>query len=461
MTGWPRYIFLGVLLVLGGCGSSDSGGGSSGNIGYVQVINGIEDSPALSLEVLDGDDVTERDGSLEFEDSTNLLSLSRGTYELDFFFADPEDGFDEDFVSTEVDVTRNRIFVAVLTGTFVDASVFWFDRPEGDATDTDSDEIELTGINLSSESVSVYVGDDAEGTSAANLVATLASGNNSEPLVRNYDDDADYHVRVVDEDSGEIVYDSGEISILESSRYTIVVTDPVGPSADTKSVFVVTDSGATAYPNTIAPASFVIVDAVADAASIDTEVSVSATGDALLAANLEFGEASTSVTADATFVDVDAVAATDPAVSYTTTVSLNEDTAYSFVVAGSSFSEDVSIRANERDLRRVANGVNVHFVNTLQETDDEDSSEVDFYALRLGDSLSDTAPVGTGIEYLDGFSEVIGATPYDLVVTTSGTQSILAGPARIFPDGGDRVVVIATEAANGGEPFQLSVVIDE
>ena len=200
---------------------------------------------------------------------------------------------------------------------------------------------------------------------------------------------------------------------------------------------------------------------MADAASIDTEVSVSATGDALLAANLEFGEASTSVTADATFVDVDAVAATDPAVSYTTTVSLNEDTAYSFVVAGSSLSEDVSIRANERDLRRVANGVNVHFVNTLQETDDEDSTEVDFYALRLGDSLSDTAPVGTGIEYLDGFSEVIGATPYDLVVTTSGTQSILAGPARIFPDGGDRVVVIATEAANGGEPFQLSVVIDE
>ena len=461
MTGWPRYFVFGILLVLSGCGSSDSGGGSSGNIGYVQIINGIEDSPELSLEILDGDDVTERDASLEFQDSTNLVSLGRGSYELDLFFADPEDGFDEDFLSTEVDVTRNRIFFAILTGTFADASVFWFDRPEGDATDTDSDEIELVGINLSSESVSVYVGDDGQGTSADSLVATLATSNNSEPVVRNYDEDADYHVRVVVEGSDEIVYDSGEISILESTRYTIVVTDPIGPGDDTKSVFVVTDVGATAYPNTVAPASFVIVDAVADAESIDAGVSVSATGDSVLMANLEFGEASASATADATFVDVDAIASNDPSVSYTTTVSLNEDTAYSFVVAGSSISEDVSIRANERDLRRVANGVNVHFVNTLRETDNEDSTEVDFYALRLGESLSDTAPVGTGVEYLDGFSEIIGATPYDLVVTTSGTQSILAGPARIFPEGGDRVVVIATEAASGGQPFQLSVVVDE
>ena len=110
------------------------------------------------------------------------------------------------------------------------------------------------------------------------------------------------------------------------------------------------------------------------------------------------------------------------------------------------------------DTRQVANSVNIHFVNTLRETDEEDSSAVDFYALRLGDSLSDTAPLATALSYLDGTSVIIGATPYDLVVTTSGTQSILAGPARIFPVGGEQMIVLASEAAGGGLPNQVVVI---
>ena len=447
------------FFTLSGCGSSDSD--SSDSTGFIQIINGIEDSPVLTVEILDGDDVVDTIPSLAFQGASTLLTFARGPYEVDFFFEDPDTGFEERFISSEIDVTRNSIVTAVLTGTFADAQIIWLDKPEGDATDTDSEEIEVTAINLSDQSVAVYLGDDEEGTSVDNLVGTVTASMATDPVEFSYDDDADYHVRVVSEQSSDLIYDSDRIGVFESTRNTIVVTDNIGPDPTTISAFLVTDSGATGYANSLASSAFVIVDSVPDADTVDATVRVAATSEELVSTSLMFTGASQPVVAEANFVDVVATTSTDPGVSFSTTVSLNQDTAYSFVIAGPSLTEEVSIRANERDLRRVANGVNVHFVNTLRETDDEDSSEVDFYALRLGDSLSDTAPIGTGIEYLSGFSEIVGATPYDLVVTTGGTQSILAGPARIFPEGGERLIVVAAEAPGGGPPFQLDVVVDD
>ena len=446
--------------LLGGCGSSSSGGGSS--VGFVQVVNGIEDSPALSIEITDDDDtVVESINTLNFAGASQRSSLSRGSYEIEVSFEDPATGFDERLLTQEFDITSDTTFTVVLAGTFADARIVLLERPDSDATEVDSDQIEVVAVNLSSASYDVHLGQDEDGTTADNLVGTLTAGTNTAPVVFTYDEDADYHVRLVADGANSLVYDSGEVPVAESSRLMVVVTDSTGADTTRPAAFVVRDTGATASANLLAEASFLVVNGVGDAASVDARVTVAATGDDLLNVSLGFSESSTSATSGENFVDIVATTATDPSVSYQATVSLNEDTAYSLTVAGGSVDEDVSIRANERDLRRVANGVNLHFVNTLRETDDEDSSEVDFYALTLGESLSDTAPVATAVEFLEGVSAVVGATPYDLVVTTTGTQSILAGPARIFPDGGERLIVISSEAAGGGEPYQVQVVADD
>ena len=442
-----------------GCGSSDSGGGGN-STGRIQMINGIIDTPNLSVEISDSDgDVIETISGLSFQNASALLSLSRGTYEVDVYYEDPDTGFEERLLSGEIDVRRNTIYIGLLNGVFADSQLTWHEKDEGDVTDTD-DEIELQAINLSSDSMSVYLGDTSQALNAETLIATVAPGNVSDPVTFDYDDDADYHIRLTADGSTDLVYDSSVISIAESTRNLVLINDSIGPDPDSRSVSLVRDSNTTSHPNDLARAGFQVVNAVSDAVDVSVVVEVSATADELLDSLLLPDEVSPLIVVDPEFVDVEVLAPSDATSSNTTTVSMGADTAYSILVAGASLEDDVSIRANEMDLRRVANSINIHFVNGLRETDDEDVNDVDVYALPLGDSLSETTPSATGVGYLEGTSVIVGATPYDLVVTTAGTLSILAGPARIFPEGGERVIAIATEAAGGGRPFKIELAID-
>jgi len=279
--------------------------------------------------------------------------------------------------------------------------------------------------------------------------------------VIEFDEDANYTARVTLDGASEILYDSGRIVVPVASRRTLVVTDATGPDPDTKSLFIVTDAGTQFYPNSVARTGFRIINALSDAGDIQVTVDLSSSGEVLAEATLLFGEATDLTVTQATFVDA-MVAAPSTATEQTTiTASLNEDTAYAFIVAGSLLADNISVRANELNLRSVAKSINVHIVNALQETDDEDISAVDFYALRIGDSLSDTIPTATSVSFLEGRNALLPATAYDLVVTTAGTQSILAGPARIFPVGGERVIVVAAEASGGGLPYQIITQIEE
>ncbi|MEM1433483.1 MAG: hypothetical protein AAGG11_05470 [Pseudomonadota bacterium] len=451
---------IGLLLAIlwaAGCGSDES---SDSGLGLVQIVNGIVDSPDLLIEIEEDGDLAETVNALGFQRASRLTSLSRALYEFDIFFEDPEDGFNERLLSSELEVRRNTVYLGVLSGSFSNPLLTWYERPEGTVTDADSEDIELLAINLSSESVAVYLGDDSDGLAAESLVATLAPGSVSSPLLVAHDDDADYRARVTLDGSDTIVYDSDRITIPVGSRQTLLVTDPTGPDPDTKSLVILSDSSAIAYGNVAAGSGFRMINALADAADIRTEVVLSAAGTSVTGQTLLFGEATALIAADATFIDVDTFAPAAAATASTTTVSLSSDTAYVIVTAGTVLEEDVSVRATELDLRSVANSVNIHLINALNETDDEDISAVDFYALPLGDSLADTAPAATNVGFLEGRNTLLPATAYDLVVTTAGTQSILAGPARVFPSGGERVLSVAAESAGGGLPNQILTLID-
>lgn len=458
---WRRFcslVWVAATLVVFGCGSSSSSGGNSS--GLVQLINGVIDSPNLTVEISNSDDdVVEAVSSFGFQQASTLVSLARGTYTIEVYFEDPATGFEERLLSSEIDVRRNTIYTGLLNGTFADSQLSWFEKDESDVTDTE-EEIELQVINLSSDTVAVYLGDTSAGLRAESLVATVAPGNVTDPSTADYDDDADYQLRLTPDSSSDIFYDSGIISVSESSRNTIVINDNVGPDPNSRAVFIVRDSSSITLVNDLAQSGFRMVNSVADVADVGATVEVAATGNELFDGILPLDEVSDLTVVESDFVDVEARAPSTSASSLTATVSLSPDTAYSIVIAGSSLEDDVSIRANEIDVRSVANSINIHFINALRETDDEDISEVDFYALPLGDSLSDTAPSATGINYLQGRSFTVGATAYDLVVTTAGTLSILAGPSRIFPVGGERMIAVATEAAGGGRPFRVELAVE-
>lgn len=457
---WQRNTMILVLVLLGctGCGSDES---SDDGTGFVQFVNGIQDAPALLVEIEEDGDLIESVSALAYTGASSLTSFARGAYEVDFYFEDPEDGFNQRLLSADLEVRRNTIYLGLLTGSFDNPQLTWIEKPEGTVTDADSEDIEVQVINLSEDSLAFYLGDDDDGLAADALITTIASGETSTATLLPYDDDADYRARLTLDGASEIVFESESLGIPEASRQTLVATDSVGPDLTAKSLFVVGDAGATTLPNGVANAGFRLFNAVPDVADARLVVESSALGDGLIDAGLLFGASTALQVADASFIDVELYVPADATDQTRTTVSLSSDTAYVIIAAGNALDDDVSVRANELALRPIANAVNVHLVNALSETDDEDVSAVDFYALPLGDSLADTAPAATSVGFLEGRNAILPATPYDLVVTTAGTQSILAGPARFFPTGGERQISVAAENAGGGLPNQILSTTDD
>jgi hypothetical protein len=441
-----------VLLACSACGSDES---SDSGTGFVQFVNGIQDAPTLLVEIEEDGDLIESVSALAYAGASGLTSFARGAYEVDFYYEDPEDGFNQRLLAGELEVRRNTIYLGLLTGSFDNPLLTWIEKPEGTVTDADSEDIELQVINLSEESLSFYLGDDDDGLAAESLVTTIASGQTSTPVLRAYDDDADYRVRLTRDGSDEIIYESVSLSISQATRQILVATESVGPDPAAKSLFAVGDSGAIALANSVANSGIAVFNAVPDAADAKLLVETSASGEVLVDASLLYGGATELLVADASFIDVETRVPANAIVPTRTTVSLSSDTAYLIIAAGNALEDDVSVRANELALRSIANAVNAHLVNALSETDDEDVSAVDFYALPLGDSLSDTLPAATSVGFLEGRNAILPATPYDLVVTTAGTQSILAGPSRFFPEGGERQISVAAENAGGGLPNQI------
>jgi hypothetical protein len=106
----------------------------------------------------------------------------------------------------------------------------------------------------------------------------------------------------------------------------------------------------------------------------------------------------------------------------------------------------------------VANSINVHFINALSETDEEDVNAVDFYALGDDDSLSGSSPVLSGVGYLEGRSIVLDAKSYRFLITTRNTHSILAGPEPLSAaQGSEKYIIAASVAIGDGTPNILTV----
>ena len=460
------FLSVAVLLTAVGCGS---GGGSARESGYLQVINGLNDSPNLKFEVVDDDDdVVASSESFGFRRASALLVLTEGAYELKIQVDDPVSGFEDVLIEREIDVHEDKIQTVVLEGTFASNTFRVIEKDEGDIEkprkDDEDDLLELQTINLSADTVSVYVADKRDRPDQENLVGTVASGNHSDPVEFIYDEDAEYRVRLTADASDELLFESDEISFSPNTRTTIVVNDNVGPDSESRNVWLVRDNGTAAQKNQLAMSAFRVVNLVQDAADAAITVTDEVGNENLFSDTMAPTDIGALTGADLDFVRIEARAPSDAEVLETASVSLAPDTAYSLLVTGSGGQAEggLRMRSNEMDVRSVANSINVHFINALPGTDEEDVNEVDFYALSDGDSLSGSSAALSSVGYLEGSSVVLDAKDYRFLITTKNTHSILAGPEPLSaPEGHAKYIVTASEAIGGGAPTILKVTLQD
>jgi len=466
---WHQYVsrvFISVtmLFTVAGCGSSDNSGDPDS--GYLQIINGLNDSPDLKFELRDDeDDLVVSSESFGFQRASALLLLNEGVYQLEINVDDPTSGFEDLLLEREIDVHSDVIQTFVVEGTLASNSLRLIEKDFGDISeaqeDDEDDRLELQVINLSADTVSVYVADEVDRPDQENLVGTVTSGSHSDPVDVVFDEDAEYRVRLTADGSDELSFESNEINFSPNTRTTIVINDSVGPDPDSPSVWLVRDNGAASQQNRLAKSAFRVVNLVQDVGDAAITVTNDIGDVDLFSADMSPTEVGSFTAANAGFVRIEVLAPSDSEVLQTASVSLDPDTAYSLLVTGSGGQADggLRIRANEMNVRSVANSINVHFINALSRTDEDGVNEVDFYALGDDDSLSGSSAVLNGVGYLEGGSVVLGAKSYRFLTSTRNTHSILAGPEPLSgPQGHAKYIVTVSEAIGGGTPNVLTVV---
>jgi len=446
---------LGALVL--GCGSSDSNDPLPD--GAVQVVNAILDAPILQIDFELDDDTTVSFGGIGFKAASPVSSLASDDYLMTVQYTDPDQNALANLLSDiDIEIDPNIIHTVILAGSFAVPEVIILEKDAAIFSVGDEEQIEVQILNLSDATAAVYLGPDNEVISSATLLGNVTSGSNTDAvLLGEVDDDDEYRLRLTNDGSDELIYDSGEFSIPVRARRTIVVTESIGPDPDVRNAFLLTETGTVEFPNEVARAGVRIVNAVADELTTDIQVTIPSTLEVVEDVTLSFPDATEFVPVEPSFVNIAVEFSSAPGSTTNSTVSLDEDTFFTIVVGGSVLDEEISIRASTTTLRPVATQASLQFVNTLRTTGITDFDRVDLYALPIGDALADAAPTFGQVEYLGGASGSLDATTFDLVVTTAGTQSILAGPIRINVQGSTSLLVLATEAAGGGLPNQIIV----
>ena len=458
------FFSIGLLVAVIGCGSSDDS--SNPESGYLQVINGLNDSPDLKLELRDdGDDLVVSSESFGFQRASALLALNEGVYQLEINSEDPESGFEDLLLEREIDIHADVIQTLVLEGALATSTFRLIEKDAGDISevreDGEDDRLQLQVINLSASTVSVYVADEVDRPDQENLVGTVAAGAHSDPVEFVFDADADYRIRLTADASDVLLFESNEVDFAPNTRATIVVNDNVGPDPDSRNVWLVRDDGTAPQQNRLAMSGFRVVNLVQDVADAAITVTNNV-GDAdLFAATMLPMDIGAFTRADSGFVRIEARAPSSAAALETASVSLDPDTAYSLLITGSGGQADggLLMRANEMDLRPVA-AINVHFLNALAETIKMTSLRSIFMRWD-DDSLSGSSGLSS-VGYLQGGSIVLAAKSYRFLVTTANSHSILAGPEPLAaPQGRGQYIVSASEALGGGTPNILSVALQD
>ena len=450
-----RQVFLiSMCVLLCGCGSSSSSSDSPRE-GAFQFVNAISDAPPLDIEISEGDDVIQTINALDFGQASSQSVLSQDNYTFSVSYEDPEGGPDISLLNNiDFDVLRNLLDVIVLRGTTQLPDVVTLEKDIDPAFSDDDEQIEVSVLNTAANSVEVYLTEADSNPSSADLLATIAPGNSQAPTLIDIPDSNEFKIVVIDEASSATTFDSGSFTLNSESLNTIIVGPAVGPDPDTNSGFLASTTGALSFSNEAARAAVRVLNAVADQPSLATIVSLPALGETVSNSDVAFTQVTDFMLLEPGFI---AAQTTNPLTgeSVSSTISLNEDAFYTVVLGGSAFNDDLNIRAADATFRAIQSAASIQFINGLDETDVEEFDRVDLYALPIGESLADLPPLFGQVPFLEDASGTLAATTYDFVVTTAGTQSILAGPTRITVTPKTALLLVATEGFGGGLPNQI------
>lgn len=382
-------------------------------------LNTIVESPDVTFLI------EERSlGPISYGGTTLATRWDDLSYNFNFDTAVPGEGSARRLATRFLDVTRDRSYLFVLTGTIANPDIVLFDDEERQWEGTET-VLEMTFAHFNNTAGSVDMYFHAAGTNpvAGNQAATLSFGERSAPIEFA---EGNYVVSVTPaNDDQTILFQSGERQYIGATTDTIALLD-ADPSRTAPLVVrhLRSDGGSDELSDPRFPPAARFLHAIVDVGPLD--VYEGNDFSAPLVGNQAFGDFSGDVTVTAGGTDYDWTdAGNSGAVVLESTQTISAGRYTTIALVGPSSDPDVLNIPNVR--RPYSTSGRISFINAADSQD-----ALDVYLLPAGETVADNDPIARNFP----FRNFIGQSPvatdsYELYATPFNDKTVLAGPVAV------------------------------
>ncbi len=261
----------------------------------------------------------------------------------------------------------------------------------------------------------------------------------------------DYRIRITAVGSMDVLYDSGTITLQSARNQLFLLVDYFGPGDSPFRVISITNGVASTLAGEELPSAIRVANFVTSTPSVDFYFND--TNDAPEFSGVTFGEFTDYMNFDAGAMSINITPDGETTnFIYEQNITLVAGESRTLFLAGDPSSDDgvAGFIALDND-RPISTELQLRFLHASA-----GSGTIDFYVLETGETVADETPDIEGAVLRTNFNVPVAIGTYDLIATTAGESTVLAGPTRISVDVGIYSIILS-DSENGGEPFTLSV----
>lgn len=449
-------------LLLVGCDSDDDDDDDDVESSTLRIINAISDAPALTLTV-DDDGF---DGTSFRQASNAYTTTDAETVSVSVFFTNEDGVLDSLIEDINVSIGIEEEVRIVLWGEFSSPQFSVLETPiltleedeDGDPIARDDLTVQVFNASNNPDAFDVYLTEYLLPIQDESPIATVATGQFSEPL--SYIGDDDFQLQLTTPGTTSVVYDSGELNLPAGVNLMLLITDYFGPGEATARVTSIFNGTSSTLVNEDLPSDLRVMNFVTGINNIDVYFGNTNVEPAF--GDVPYRGISEYRTFDPDQISINVTPGDDPLTFlYESDIALNAGEIRTLLIAGDPEADDddddaeVGARLILDDLRAVATELKVNFFNASFNI-----GAVDFYLLSPGQPLVDATPSASNAAFLSSTSIPTPPGTYDLLLTLEGQETVIAGPTRIAITEGFFITAILAESSSGGPPYEL-IVLEE
>ena len=440
---------------LAGCG----GGGSSESLppgdkpprqGSIRVVNLIPDAPRIA-PFLSATAVT----PIDFGQASALTKYLVAIYQLNVEYIDPAGDVTEVVpVVQDIELTQEKEISFYLMGTWASPQLLRVDNVEIDfgikPHDNHLNEASVQVVHgaTSAGPVDVYLTALGADLATATPIASGVAFGQFSPLMTIAPSDS-YELRATDPGTTNVVFDSGKFAITGFTRSVFVVRDNFGPGGHPWRIGLVTAAGAFQFTGETWATSMRFGNFIPDAGA-PVDAYLNATTNPPTFTNAPFVQigARTDVPPGGASVPfkVAATGTTTPLL-VDALIPIPAGIFQTELVGGTVAGKLTAALSIVDDIRAIATEARITVAQLATKV-----GAVDVYILPPGVPTTDVSPTIGGLALKASSRASLLPGTYDVIVTRSGSQTVLVGPERITVELGANLYTLALTDSDGGAP---------